>query len=111
MMVQSLYGGQTLRLAGDSTGRDESPDLSAARAELEKTARAIARLLLRSQYDEMELAELDVRARGLRAFIRANRPRWLECDGNEIAPPDGAAAVGMCSPELVRRSLDDRRHE
>ncbi|HEU0052120.1 MAG TPA: hypothetical protein VFQ39_03040 [Longimicrobium sp.] len=80
MTVQSLYGGHTLRLSGDSTVRDESPDLSAARTELEKTARAIAELLLRPRYDEAELAELDARARELREFIRDNRPRWLEYD-------------------------------
>jgi len=52
----------------------KAEDVSELEQELARVARHIARLLLHPRYDEAELAELDVRARELRARIRSATP-------------------------------------
>jgi hypothetical protein len=53
-------------------------DLPRLRESLAGVATSIARLLTRPRYDEAELAELDVRARDLRARIRHAEAALLE---------------------------------
>ncbi|HEU0053114.1 MAG TPA: hypothetical protein VFQ39_08045 [Longimicrobium sp.] len=67
-----------LRPSVDPVAQGEYNDLAAVRVELEKIARATAALLLTHDYDEAELAELDVRARELRAALAAARPVRVE---------------------------------
>jgi len=55
-------------------------DLERLNEELAATARAAARLLTLPRYDEAELAELDVRARNLRAAIGQAQPPAAEDD-------------------------------
>jgi hypothetical protein len=70
-----------------------SADLARLNEELASTAREVARLLTRPRYDEAELAELEVRARKLRAAIgRAHaalapeeEPVILTCPGGSRA--------------------------
>jgi hypothetical protein len=70
-----------------------SADLARLNEELASTARAVARLLTLPRYDEAELAELEVRARKLRAAIgRAHaasapeeEPVVLTCPGGNRA--------------------------
>ena len=52
------------------SGWDARDDVQRLTDELADVARATARLLLDPRYDEAELAELDFRARQLRASIR-----------------------------------------
>jgi hypothetical protein len=62
------------------------------REELAGVARETARLLLRPRYDEAELAELDVRARDLRARLRALAPPRREPPA-ELFPYYGSRTV------------------
>jgi len=64
-------------------------ELERLNEELAATARAAARLLTLPRYDEAQLAELDVRARKLRAAIGQAQPPPAEHDEPVILTPPG----------------------
>ena len=61
-------------------GQRSSRELERLTDELARTARATAALLTTVRYDEAELAELDVRARALRAAIAEERRKLGQSD-------------------------------
>ncbi len=82
--------------------RDPAPprpadDLAGLNEALAATARAIAALLTRPRYDEAELAELEVRARKLRAAIREAHPAPAAEDEPVILASPGASRAWLVS--------------
>ena len=64
----------------DVSRRGTSRELDRLTDELARNARATAALLTSPRYDEAELAELDVRARTLRAAIATERRKLAQND-------------------------------